>query len=419
MTVKDQVTVLIVGKGTHLFEAVQDPRVRVASSAAEAPHPDLIVCPCGHDRRFDAYRSSPLFEQLRELVSARPVGLLFDASTEGVRHKPDITASLHELLQRLGVSPASCAYVTQDRGYEAEYRTHCAAAGIDEPVAVLNHDHWVWHALKTFEADGERVYEERLAAFQSRGPRRARRFISLNRTPRPPKLLFLLRLIRDGLWDEGFISFGGFSEPKKPGKTRPSAEQLAQSLPGFEDYVAELAPLLDTLDGYGRVLLGMERHGWKRLEFGKAGLASDLAEYAESWFSAVTETEMRPRVSRITEKVIKPLVNFHPFIVLGNPGSLTMIRSYGFETFGEIFDESYDEELDPRRRFDLVYREVVRMCRLDEPELQKLERVVTGKLIFNAQWGLTRFAAACRAERDGALVDDILSAVNRTPTSVQ
>ncbi len=406
---EDRITVLIAAEGRHLFETVQDPRVRVVTSVADAPAPDLIVCPCGDDRRFEKLRAGDVFEPLRQQLSGG-AGLLFDATTEGVAHKPDITASLHALLRDLDVAPARCVYLTQDRGYEAEYRRHCDA--IDEaPVAVLNHDYWIWHALKGFEADGERVYEERLDAFRSRRGTRPRRFLTLNRTPRPTKILFLLRLIRDGLWSEAFVSFGGFSRPGKPGKTKPSAEQLTRALPGFEDLAGELAPFLDRLDAYGRVLLGLERHGWKRLELWKAGLASDLAEYGESWFSAVTETEMRPRVSRITEKVLKPLVNFHPMVVLGNPGSLRMIRSYGFETFGEMFDESYDDELDPRTRFDMVYREVERTCRLDEAELARLEAAVTEKLLFNARWGLTRFAAVCRAERDVALVSDILAAV--------
>jgi hypothetical protein len=413
---EDRLTALVVGEGRHLFETVEDPRVRVATSAADAPAPDLIVCPCGHDRRFESIRSTPVFEQLRALVLAQQTGLILDASTEGVQHKPDITASLHELLQALGLSPRQCVYLTQDQGYERDYRAHCARIGA-EPVAVRNHDYWIWHALKGFEAGGEQDYLSRLESFRARSSSRPRRFLSLNRTPRPIKILFLLRLLRDGLWEQGYISFGGFSRPGKPGKTKPTAEQLTQALPGFEDHVAALAPLLDPLDRYGRVLLGMERHGWTRLELWKAGLASDLAEYGESWFSAVTDTEMRPRVSRITEKVIKPLVNFHPMVVLGNPGALQMIRSYGFETFGEIFDESYDEELDPRRRFDLVYGEVERLCRLTEPEMRKLEATVAEKLVFNAHWGLTRFAAACRAERDGVLVDTILDAVSHTARS--
>jgi hypothetical protein len=188
-------------------------------------------------------------------------------------------------------------------------------------------------------------------------------------------------------------------------------------MPGFDDKVAELAPFLDALDARGRVLLGMEQHGWTRLELWNAGLAADLAEYDQSWFSVATETEMRPRLSRITEKSVKPLANFHPMLVLGNPGSLQMVRSHGFVTFEEIFDESYDDELDPRKRFDMVYGELTRLCRLDEKDLLAMERRVTEKLIFNAKWGFTEFPGEYRRQRDAELVDQILAAVNRSSDS--
>ena len=53
------------------------------------------------------------------------------------------------------------------------------------------------------------------------------------------------------------------------------------------------------------------------------------------------------------------------------------------------------------------------MCRMDEAELAKRETALADKLVSNAQWGLMHFAGICSAERDAALVDDIVAAVNR------
>ena len=408
-------TVLVASPGRHLFEEIHDARVTVVALGTDAPDPDLIVFSCGSDRHFENVAAAALPERVRANIAAGSIGLVFDVSIEGVKHKGHTTGQLHDVIRHLGASPLNCVYVTQDRAFEAEYRSYCASIGFGPPVAVLNHDYWVWYAFAQYERDGERIYQQRLEAFRSRKPHRARRFLSFNRTPRPAKIVFLLSLLRDGLWDEGFVSFGGFEHPDERigEKPRPTAEQLARALPGFEDHVASLAPLLDALDDRGRVLLGMERHGWKRLELWNASLAADLAEYHESWFSVATETEMRPRPSRITEKSLKPLANFHPMLVLGNPGALAMIRSYGFATFEEIYDESYDEELDPRRRFDMVYEQVVKLCRLEERALLDMEKRVTDKLIFNAQWGFTRFPGVYRRQRDEALVNEIVAAVSR------
>ena len=407
--------VAVAGRGRHLFDTLHDDRVVVSAASDDAPDADIVIFSCESDRRFDRIREVRLPERLRTRIADGAVGLVFDASTEGVRHKPDITESLHRAIGALGASPLQCVYITQERNFGEDHAEHCAATGSELPVAVLNHDYWIWKALEPFERDGERVYRDRLQAFRSRGRRRSRRFVSLNRTPRPVKILFLLSLFRDGLWDAGFISFGGFAEPGRTGKPRPTPEQLARALPGFEDRVRELSPWMDALDRYGRVLLGLERHGWTRLDLSTASIAADLPEYDESWFSAVTETEMRGRRSRITEKVIKPLVNFHPLLVLGNPGSLALVRSYGFVTFDDIFDESYDEELNPRKRFDLVYQQVARLCRADENDLRKIEAVVAEKLRFNAYWGLTQFPGAYRRERDAVLIDELLALVGRPP----
>jgi hypothetical protein len=413
------VSVLVVGEGRHLFENTLDGRILLADRPSQMPHPDLVVFPCGQDRRFERVAVAALPEEVRTRLALGATAVVFDASTEGVPHKPDIAASLHAVIHALGAATGRCVLLTQDRQYERDYRAYCADVGFERPVAVINHDYWIWKALEPYGVEGERAYQQRLRRFRARTPLRERRFLSLNRTPRPHKILFLLSLLRDGLWESGFISFGGFAAPGvRTGKARPTADQLARSLPGFEDPVRELAPLLDALDSYGRVLFGMERHGWQRLELWNAGLAADLGEHDHSWFSVVTETEMRARPSRVTEKVLKPLVNFHPFIVLGSPGTLAMIRSYGFVTFEELFDESYDELLDPRTRFDAVYREIVRTCRMGDDELHAREQSVAEKLTFNARWGLTRFPTMYRTQHDVALVNEILAAVGLLPDPV-
>jgi hypothetical protein len=90
-----------------------------------------------------------------------------------------------------------------------------------------------------------------------------------------------------------------------------------------------------------------------------------------------------------------------------------MIREYGFRSFPEIIDESYDRELDPRRRFELAYAEVSRLCRLDDDAWAALEAAIEDTLRFNAHWGLTEMPTARRQANDVALVDQILRAVRR------
>jgi hypothetical protein len=48
------------------------------------------------------------------------------------------------------------------------------------------------------------------------------------------------------------------------------------------------------------------------------------------------------RRHHLTEKTFKPIALGMPFIMVGTQGSLEYLRSYGFRTFGDIWDESYD-----------------------------------------------------------------------------
>jgi len=72
-------------------------------------------------------------------------------------------------------------------------------------------------------------------------------------------------------------------------------------------------------------------------------------EAADSLLYLVTETVATGRRHHITEKTFKPIALGMPFVIVGTRGSLEYLRSYGFQTFEGIWDESYDLEEDDVR----------------------------------------------------------------------
>ena len=72
-------------------------------------------------------------------------------------------------------------------------------------------------------------------------------------------------------------------------------------------------------------------------------------ESAESLLYLVTETVATGRRWHLTEKTFKPIALGMPFVIVGTRGSLEYLRSYGFRTFGHIWDESYDQADDQDR----------------------------------------------------------------------
>ena len=79
-------------------------------------------------------------------------------------------------------------------------------------------------------------------------------------------------------------------------------------------------------------------------------------ESAESLLYLVTETVASGRRHHLTEKTFKPIALGMPFIIVGTQGSLRYLRNYGFRTFGDLWDESYDDEPDDAKRIEKIAR---------------------------------------------------------------
>jgi len=350
---------------------------------------------------------------LRAAAERGDIGLVADASAEGVEHTGAFTKALYRGLHALGVPSHKASVVTQERNFGEDYARYCSRKGYDGRISVLYYDFWIRRFLSQFETKSPRRLARRVRTFEARTDHRSKAFVSLNLSIRASKLVFLLSLLRDDLWDRGHISFGGFrrrfsERDAQLGDHSSSyvAERLKR-LKGFEDLGQELAPLIPRLEQIGPILFGDVAEGDGNGPGQKAPLSPLDREYDDSWFSVITESEMRSRPSRVTEKPFKSLVSFHPLIVLGNPGALRALREFGFETFPEMIDERYDEEDDPRRRFDMAYAEVQRLCAMDEDELAKMERRLRDKLMFNAEWAIVHMPRRYRQELDAALTQRI------------
>ena len=354
-------------------------------------------------------------EPLRRAVAERRVRIVLDASPEGYRPKSTRLEPIHEGFERLGAPVEAGVLVTQNRGYGDEYARYLRDRGLPNGLRVLNYDFWIRRFHGQFERDGASLYPERLAAFEAKPKSRGRRFVSLNMALRPSKLVFLLAVIRDGLWDRGYISCGGLYKKASRFETEDlnlSEVDFARKLSGspFETLAQDLLPYFAQLEAKGQIILGdVVRdgpNGWPK----QTPIAPLTKEYDDSWFTAVTETEMRSRRTRTTEKPFAALVNFHPLVIFGNPGALAQIRDLGYRTFGDAIDESYDEIADPAGRFSAAYSQFERLCRMDETELARMEQRLRDVLVFNAEWGMTRLPRIYRDRIDLAFMDELFAA---------
>jgi len=85
----------------------------------------------------------------------------------------------------------------------------------------------------------------------------------------------------------------------------------------------------------------------------------------------VSETCVAHNKLCVTEKTFKAILSKNVFLLLGNPHSLSWLKSLGFKTFSDIIDESYDEEEIFYQRFLMLFDEVKKLCSLDVTALSK------------------------------------------------
>jgi hypothetical protein len=79
-----------------------------------------------------------------------------------------------------------------------------------------------------------------------------------------------------------------------------------------------------------------------------------IEDYENTDIEVVLETLFDDDRLHLTEKSLRPIACGQPFILAATHGSLKYIRSYGFKTFDNIIDESYDLIQDPARRLQAI-----------------------------------------------------------------
>jgi hypothetical protein len=91
--------------------------------------------------------------------------------------------------------------------------------------------------------------------------------------------------------------------------------------------------------------------------------------YNETYFSLVSETTIDSICFKynknnyaapvfITEKTWKPIMFKHPFMIFGQPQILKYLKELGFETFNNLFDESYDTIDNNNVRLDTIIKNI-------------------------------------------------------------
>jgi len=101
------------------------------------------------------------------------------------------------------------------------------------------------------------------------------------------------------------------------------------------------------------------------------------APYIDTYFSLVSETVFDYPYSLRSEKIYKPIAMAHPFVTVANRGFYRDLHHAGFQTFGNLIDESFDQIDNNQDRLDRIAQVVQDLCASDLAEFLVASRVIT------------------------------------------
>jgi hypothetical protein len=205
----------------------------------------------------------------------------------------------------------------------------------------------------------------------------SKKFSSLIGVIKNHRIYIASELFRQGYFDKGYTSC-----VKYEGHTDPNKTVQSENLHKKDYFFVE-----DIEDRYYQLLPHFQVADFEILnkKDGKKVCSSPLNWFSDSYFNIVNETSFSNdwpyNELFITEKTFKPIVHQMPFIVAGSAGTLEYLKSRGYQTFPEIFDESYDNEPNSYKRIAMIVEQIKRAC--DDPELHDKVYSIQGKLKHN------------------------------------
>jgi len=97
-----------------------------------------------------------------------------------------------------------------------------------------------------------------------------------------------------------------------------------------------------------------------------------LESYQCSFLAIVTESLFAHPLGTITEKTFNAIKSKRPFILLSSPYSLEYLKSLGFKTFSNFWDESYDQETDHQLRLEKIFKTLDSINAMTIDQLRRL-----------------------------------------------
>lgn len=212
----------------------------------------------------------------------------------------------------------------------------------------------------------QRLQSEFISVSEAFGSKRHKNFVCFNGRNRPGRISLISQIVKHNLHSNSYFTYLGYGGDLQ--QDRFIFENFLQSDEKVEDAYNFMKE---------KYTLDVEQYPFDDRQF-------DKKVFLNSFFSLVTETENLDNNLFLTEKTFKPIYTLHPFLVWSSKGHLCELRERGYETFPELFDESYDN-MPEHKRLSKVLDNVNNFVKLSDSEKHIRFDAVKPKLLHNRE----------------------------------
>lgn len=203
---------------------------------------------------------------------------------------------------------------------------------------------------------------------------REKKFLCVNRQERVHRLRTVDFLLKKDIAKHTYLSctLGDYAPLLEPGiafKSQNSQVERYQD-PDLSNFILQQ----DAKDRLKKALpIDLDMIESQRKAFATS-MPSLETYFDESYWSIVTEGDFSSKnnIRQFTEKVLKCFAYHHPFVVIGLPGTLELLKDEGFITFSGFIDESYDQETNDDKRINMALKEIEKINSLNIQQIKRM-----------------------------------------------
>lgn len=213
------------------------------------------------------------------------------------------------------------------------------------------------------------------------------KFLCLNKRVDDVRWMLYKKFYTDNLLDQSLFSFLGenqlFGEQGDINSVN-YAEELCQQAAKVHP---EIARLKIPPDMFRQLSNDQSLTRYKNVDCRTAEVDPSWAGhdnfYQETFCSIISETSASADKPNFSEKIFRTICYGHPFVLIASPNSLALLRDFGFDTYDDIFDNSYDTEPVRNRRIIKVFDVIDQIAKLSINDLNTLNQQLLPRRLNN------------------------------------